>query len=255
MWAVVALPLALGGLFSGEFAFLIAAAMVTAILLPMVAWVTRAARLIVTPEGVEARQVGANLQSSWENVEEIRLVRGSEGFILREPMTGRGAERFAVSSQVAMRGAPLYEAGRRQLLGEKRFIPFEAFAYWLDHGDLRQVQGQYAPDLLKNARTVEAEGAGPPKLSTARIIAITAIIILSIGAGVLMALLPSSVNVHVFRILLGLLALAMALIATRNFLSAIYLFRARKFGSCLLWGSLAVVQVLVLLAIIGEIAG
>jgi hypothetical protein len=43
----------------------------------------------------------------------------------------------ASASHVRIRGAAFYDDVRLQLIGEQRFIPIEAFAYWLKRGDLR----------------------------------------------------------------------------------------------------------------------
>src|SRR5262245_30437039 len=104
-WAIVALPLLILWLVTGEAALGLTSITVSAVLLPIFLWIDRAAKLILTPKGIEARQAGAVLKTSWTNVAAFRLIPGSEGFILREPMSGRGPERFASASNVRLRGA------------------------------------------------------------------------------------------------------------------------------------------------------
>lgn len=253
--AVIILPLFLGGLATGESALLGSAALVAAIMIPISLWAIRMARLTLTPEGIELRQAGATLRTPWHNVDAISLTRGAEGFILKTPMEGRGAERFATTSQVAIRGAHMYDPARRHLLAEQRFIPIEAFAYWIHQGSLRDVLRTYAPDTLRQAEAAAAET--PPKtggLSTAAIIALSVTITLAIGAGVL-AGMRSEVEPILFRVLEGVVALALVPLAVANVASAVALVRRGRFGSGLLWGSLSIVQVLLSASLLARAAG
>jgi len=254
IWALFAVPLTVGGLVSGEAALLTTAAIFTAIALPIFVWALRTARLTVTPDRIELRQAGGTLETSWSNVEQIRLVRGAEGFVLREPMQGRGADRFATTSQVVIRGAPLYDPYRRQLLAERRFIPIEAFSYWLTHGDLRQVLSARAPDLVRQGDLTAADERRARKGSTGRILLVSAIVLAAGSAGVLAAT-HSDVGPVVTRVVLSAVALAVAVLAVRNALSAVSLFRSRQYGSALLWCAVAVLQVLLVLACLAEITG
>lgn len=249
--AVFTIPLAVGGLVSGESALLTTAVLASAIMIPIIVWALRMARLTLTPEAVELRQAGATLRSSWANVQEIRLVRGAEGFVLREPMESRGAERYATTSQVVIRGAQMYDADRRQLLAEKRFIPIETFAYWLRHGDLKEVLARYVPELVRNGETEAAVTVArpPQRLSNGWILGLSAIILVSIGSVMLMAT-RSRAALVVLNILLVLVAVALAAMAVQNAVSSFSLFRNRRLGSGLLWGSVAVMQVLLVLSLL-----
>lgn len=253
-WALFAIPLTVGGLVTGEPSLLVVAFVFSAIALPFFIWAVRAAKLTVTPEGIELRQAAATLRTTWENVEEIRLVRGAEGIVTRGPIEGKGAERYATTSQMVIRGAPLYDEHRRGLLAEKRFIPIEPFGHWLRKGDLRQVLSRYAPDLVRQAdETAAVEAQRPQKLSTNQILVISGIIVISIGVGLWSAMQQD--QPLVIQILLGVVALAIAVTALRNILSAVSLFRARRFGSGLFWGGFAVLQVLIVLQLLSQIAG
>jgi len=250
--------LLIGGLVAGETGLLVAGVLVSSIMLPLMLWVDLAAKLILTAEGIETRQVGARLQSSWANVAGLRLVPGSEGFVLHEPMSGRGPQRFASASHVRIRGAAFYDDVRLQLIGEQRFIPIEAFAYWLKRGDLREAIARVAPDL--ESRTDPSGGPvagtqGPERLSTTRTVLLVLVIVVLVGIGVGLAFLPPETQRIAYRVLMVPVGLAFAIIATRNFVSAIQLFRARRWGGGLLWITLALVQGCIVLAILGELFG
>src|SRR5204863_301033 len=144
------------------------------------------------------------------------------GFILKEPMDSRGAQRFADNAGISFQGAPFYDVARRQLLAEQRFIPIEAFGYWLTHGDLRNVVAQYAPDLIANADP--SGGAVPgtepaPKVSSSRKVVIIIVAALLVAAGIVIAVWHSDAQID--RILLIPLAVILFLSATRNIISVV----------------------------------
>ena len=248
VWALFALPLAAGGVVTGETALLLTAAIVTAITLPIFVWAVQRARLTLTPGGVELRQAGGRLSTTWANVETVHMVPRAEGFVLREPMPGGAAERYADAAQLVVRGAPLYDPWRRQLLAERRFIPIDAFAYWFTHGDLRPVIESYAPGLVALG---EADAAGraqnTPRISTPRILLISGIVITAGTTGILAASRPDFAPV-LTRVVLMVLGLAMAILSVGNFVSATSLFRRQRHGIGALWAAMAVVQLLVALA-------
>ncbi len=253
IWAVFAVPMTVTGLVAGEEALLVGSAVVTIIALPFFVWALRVARLTLTPDGIELRQAGATLETPWANVEAMHMVRRAEGLILREPMHGRGAKRYATTSQFVVNGAPLYEPLRRQLLAEQRFIPIEPFSYWFVHGDLRQVIERYAPGLVQRGEEAAVELQRRERgLSTRAIAAISAIILLAIAAGVLAATRPDVAPI-VTRVVLWLVGPAMALMAAVNARSAVIFLRNRQFGSGLLWTAMAIVQALIALACLGEL--
>lgn len=257
-WALLGLPLLVGGMVTGEPGLLVGGVLVSAVMLPLLLWVDFAAKLIVSADGIETRQVGARLQSSWANVAGLRLVPGSEGFVLREPMSGSGPQRFAGASQVRFQGAALYDDVRLQLISERRFIPIEAFAYWWTRGDLRAAIARAAPDL--EARTDPSGGpvpgtSGPEGMSKSRIWLLVLFIAVLIGIGVGINFLPPDARRVTFRVLLVPVGLAFAVLAGRNFLAAIRLLGARRWGGGALWFCLALVQVGIVLAILGELFG
>ena len=156
IWALLTLPLAIGGLVARDPALLFVALIVTAIVLPIFVWALRSVKLTLTPDGIELRHAGGTLETTWENVEAMHLAPGGEGFILREPIQGRAAARYATASQLVVQGAPLYEPYRRNLLAERRFIPIEPFGYWLAHGDLRHTIERFVPGLVARAESSAA---------------------------------------------------------------------------------------------------
>lgn len=257
-WALFAVPLLIGGLLAGEPGLLVAGVLVSAIMLPLMLWVDLAAKLILTAEGIETRQVGARLQSSWANVAGLRLVPGSEGFVLREPMSGSGPQRFASASHVRIRGAALYDDVRLQLISELRFIPIEAFAYWLKQGDLREAIARVAPDL--ESRTDPSGGPvpgtqGPERTSKSRTLLVIVLVSVMVGLSIGLNFVPPDTRRVALKVLMVPVGLAFAVIATRNVVAAVRLFRAGRWGGGVLWISLALVQVVIVLAILGDLFG
>jgi len=257
-WALFGLPLLIGGLVTGEPGLLVAGVLVSAIMLPLMLWVDLAAKLILTAEGIETRQVGARLQSSWANVAGLRLVPGSEGFVLREPMSGSGPQRFASASHVRIRGAALYDDVRLQLISELRFIPIEAFAYWLKQGDLREAIARVAPDL--ESRTDPSGGPvpgtqGPERPSKSRTLLVIVLVSVIIGLSIGLNFVPPDTRRVALNVMMVPVGLAFAVIATRNVVAAVRLFRAGRVGGGVLWISLALVQVVIVLAILGDLLG
>ena len=110
----------------------------------------RYTRLELSGRGVKLYQFGYTLETEWDNVAALYDVAGAQGLVLHRPMQCGGA---AVLRAFRNTGAPaslrLYNDEQVRLLAERRFIPIEAFAYWLKHGRLRD-------DLVRNAPAVDA---------------------------------------------------------------------------------------------------
>ena len=112
----------------------------------------RYARLELSPTGVKLYQIGYTLETAWDNVAALYDVAGAEGLLLRRPMQCAGAAVLRRFRNGGVRGGlRLYNEEQARLLEERRFIPIEAFAHWLTHGQLRA-------DILRHAR-VEADYA------------------------------------------------------------------------------------------------
>lgn len=106
-------------------------------------WFARKARLEISADGVRQRELGGGVDAAWHEIADMRLDRGHEGFITAHWMESKGAERLARYAGMA----PAYDDQDMQLIAERRFIPFSAFAFHLRRGDLREVILRCAPHL------------------------------------------------------------------------------------------------------------
>lgn len=250
LWLLFALPLTVLGVFYDEPAMLGAAALLSAIMLPIFVYVLRAAKLILTSDGIELRQVGARVFTPWHNVAAVRTQRGAEGLVLHQPISGKGAERLAAVSGFSYGGAPLYDEERRRLLYEKRFIALDGFAHWLHKGDLHQMILQHATALSADAAMTSPEA--PPatvKMSGARIALIIAIIVAAAALGIASALSPKIMSV-VEPVIAVVLMLALGVYAVANGHAALNHLRARRFGWFTLLTLVALVQALIVFAVL-----
>ena len=109
-------------------------------------WLSRI-RLELSPEQVRVKQMADALETPWSNVIGIRLDRGREGFITRDPMEGRGAANLAALRGLAYNGVPTYDEPQRDLMAQRRLIPFDGFAWHARHGNLLADIARYAPHL------------------------------------------------------------------------------------------------------------
>ena len=147
-WAVFAIPLLVGGVWSGDMALVATGGLCSLILLPIFAicgwWYPR---LVVTSKNLVRHNVGYTLTVNWENVAELRLTKGFEGLVLHQPMEDSGAARFAIaaSSRFGTGLILLYPPEVLDLIRARRFFPLESFAYWLKHGTLGEDIVRYAP--------------------------------------------------------------------------------------------------------------
>jgi hypothetical protein len=153
LWALLVLPLVAIGVWGHDPAALfvgLLAGLILAVIFIAAAW--RFPRLALGEAGVIQHNLGYRLATSWDNIAELRRTRGSQGFVLRRPMDDAGARRYARSAAV-LRIAPgvfrLYPPEVLQLITERRYIPIEAFAYWLTHGDLEREIARRAPWLAR----------------------------------------------------------------------------------------------------------
>lgn len=110
-------------------------------------WIARWTRLELSPGGVRLRQFGYTLETQWTNIAELRLRQGREGFVTKEPMTGKGPMVLASFRKLGVGRTTFYDDEQRQLLGQRRFIPIEAFAWYLRHGKLADDISRFAPHL------------------------------------------------------------------------------------------------------------
>ncbi|MEQ1776769.1 MAG: hypothetical protein ABL891_23530 [Burkholderiales bacterium] len=250
IWLLCAVPLTLLGLIEHDSAMLVAVVILSAIMLPIFWFSLRTAKLILTADGIELRQVGANVSAPWSNVAAIRTQRGAEGLVLHQPMSGKGAERLAAVSGVSVGGAPMYDDERRQLLDEQRFIPLDGFAYWLHKGDLHETILQRATAL--NAELTHALKTPPPseKMPRKTLALIIVIIAAALGLGIASAMVPA-VKSAVEPIIGVVLMLAFSVYALKHLYDAVNHLRARHFGRCALSLLIALIQVMLAIAALG----
>jgi hypothetical protein len=164
VWVLFVLPLVVVGVWAQDPAALatgvLTGAILAAVFIPAAWWFPR---LALSEESVSRRNVGYRLATSWDNVAELRLTRGSEGFVLRQAMDDAGARRFAAAA-ASVRILPgafrLYPGDVLELITDRRFIPLESFAYWWKHGDLGLEIARHAPWLA-----VPGTGTDPDSLS------------------------------------------------------------------------------------------
>lgn len=249
IWLLLTLPLALGGLASDP-ALLIAAAIVTVILVPIFALAIGSARLRVSDDGIELHQLGWRVSTPWDNIAGVRLVRGREGLVLHQPLAGKGAERLAAAAGMRFSGASFYDAEQQRLIAEQRFIPVEAFAYWFDHGDLHAILAERVPSLSAPEALVPSE---PTKLTRRNLVITVAIIIAALAAGIVLAFATAETQARTEQLLAIPLALAMAVYGVANTAAAVRHLRGRRYGWFALWTALAIVQALIVVAIIGQL--
>jgi hypothetical protein len=256
VWLLFAVSLTLFGLIDRDPAILLVAVIFSAITLPIFWYVLHAAKLVLTVDGIELRQVGASVSTPWGNIAAVRMQRGAEGLVLHQPMTGKGAERLAAVSGISVGGAPMYDEVRRQLLYEKRFIPLNGFSYWLHKGDLHGVIKERATAIVDDAALASSAVIPPPpvKLSRLRIALIVALIVTSAGLGITAAIVPSVMAI-VERGMACLLMLALGVYALINLNAAAIHFRAGRYGWFTLWLLVAVMQGLFAFAALGWMVG
>lgn len=92
------------------------------------------------------------MHAPWPTVERVRLDRAREGIVVREPMEGRAVERLAAIRGIWISGVPYYDEAQQQLMGERRFIPIDPFAYLLRNGRLLADFDEFAPGLGEATR-------------------------------------------------------------------------------------------------------
>lgn len=151
IWGLFTLPLVAGGLVAGD-AGAVASGGLAGLILGLIflatAW--RHPRLVLSRDGIALHQLGYELATAWPNVAALHRGPGRAGLVLRQPLTGRGAERLARAAKSMNRaGGPLrpYPPEVLERIAARCYIPIEPFRYWLDHGDLERCLVQHAPWL------------------------------------------------------------------------------------------------------------
>jgi hypothetical protein len=109
--------------------------------------ILRYARLVLSADGIKLYQFGYKLETDWDNVAYLYDAPGGEGLVLHRPMVCRGASALGRFRNVEIEGVNFYGDEQIQFIAEHRFIPIEAFAYWLKKGQLRDDLIRHAPAL------------------------------------------------------------------------------------------------------------
>lgn len=223
-------------------------------------WLVRRTRLEIGPEGVTLRQVGSRLDTPWSNVADFYGAWMRQGFVLREPMSGKGADQFAFASGLTMHGAPVYDEVQRELLAARRFIPIEGFAWHMKHGRLVDAVVAYAPGLepaLRNhtsAAPAGTQAAAHPRrpMSRAQTMGFIALLAVLILGPIWLALAdppwaPRAVSTA--------LAVGLTLLTLRGALSTVTAWRQRRWGYLVLFFLQTVLCAILLLAVFGQLVG
>lgn len=109
--------------------------------------ILRYTRLALSADGIKLYQLGFKLETDWNNVAYLYDAPGGEGLVLHRPMECRGARLLSIFRNVEVEGVNLYGDEQIRFIAEHRFIPIEAFAYWLKKGQLRDDLIRHAPAL------------------------------------------------------------------------------------------------------------
>jgi len=92
-------------------------------------------RLVLAVDAVSLHQFGYTLETEWSNVSCLYDEPGAEGLVLQESMVCSGASTLAANRYAQSQpGVSFYNEEQIRLIGEHRFIPIEAFAYWMNRG-------------------------------------------------------------------------------------------------------------------------
>lgn len=163
-------------------------------------WYMGRVRLELSAQGVTQRHGSLILTAPWTLIERLRVDAGREGFVTREPLEGKAADRLARYSGIWIGGVPHYDPEQQQLMAERRFIPIDPFAYLLRDGRLLADLDEFAPAIASETRPlVEAQARlkrhpkpPPTAAEQMRMFYLFFTIAIMLGLGVWMAIAPDS---------------------------------------------------------------
>jgi hypothetical protein len=199
-------------------------------------WLVRRTTLVLSATGVQLHQLGMDLAVPWCEIEELRLVRGREGLIVRRPLASKGAQRLAALGGIGAYGAPLYDDEQRTLIAERRWIPIEPFAWYARHGSLVADVALFAPAVPVSDAYPAAEQPAVGRRARTAAILISA---LAIGGAIALAVFGD----HVW-VIVALQCVAAPFLAYRAASSAWHAIRSRS----LLLGTLLGASTLIMTA-------
>lgn len=260
--------LAISSIITKDSSIAAAAGIVLCIMLPFAAYMFFCAwypRLKVCSDGLELRGIigFAPFKVRWEQIERIRLLPGSEAFILNQAIQTRASKQWANWSGVSYRGAPMYDQEQRELINQARYVPFEAFAWWLENGSLLQTLKNHIPEKLENysQQIIEAKELRSKNRRVLQIVfsGSAVVIILAIYAGLchpdwLDDPQVGSIAMRLIDLLQAVIALGLFLHALVNTIAAIQFVKKRSIGLAIFWLIAAVIQVLLSVSILASIA-
>jgi hypothetical protein len=209
-------------------------------------WLSARTALVLTPAGVQLRQLGMNLDAAWSDIGALSLVRGREGFVLDAPIVGAGAARLAALRGIGAYGVPLYDGEQRALMLERRFIPIEAFAWHAYHGTLADDVARLAPHVRIGTAS---HGAQSPADETPRVVLWT-VLLVALTAGVGAAFLSAGSQSLIETVLQSIVA---PVVTVRAGLAAWNALRARALLVGTLFGALTLVTGAWMLVVLVEI--
>jgi hypothetical protein len=131
-------------------------------LLPLI-WIYRT-KLELTPEGVLLCEGAFTLEAPWTSVVALDRTPTREGFLLRDPLPGKGRSRlrfWARANRMVPTGALKDGPQRHHWIAEGRFIPLQAFSNVVRSTEFARLLAERAPhvELLTAARLDELQEA------------------------------------------------------------------------------------------------
>ena len=164
--ALIALPLAflLVGLLFGSRILAGASVFVAAIAVPLCISLIRqlkTTRFGIDPSGVFlVGPLGRNeVHLPWEAIERLHLSPGRNGIVLREPLDNPVMLSLARANRVQFSDKPNDDNVFGELATQQRWVPFEAFSGWLEHGKLLDEFREFSPILAENFEQVAPQMA------------------------------------------------------------------------------------------------
>ncbi len=164
------------------------------------------ARLELDAEGVRLRQVGMKLSAPWSNIAGLRLEPRREGIVTHQPLEGAGAAKLAALRGMRIYYTPMYNAEQRALMGQRRWIPIEAFAWHLKHGRLHDDLVGFAPAVQPLDPLVKAPSPETPQQRRRSLLLFFGILAVSFGVIIPLGLGPPSRAERFFAVTLAILA-------------------------------------------------
>lgn len=120
-------------------------------------WLWRRTLLELSADGLRLRQLGYTLEAPWSDVAGFHAAAMAQGFVLAQPIDTPGARRLAAAAAYAGPQDPQ----RSRWIGERRYIPVDAFAWHLHHGTLVAEVAARAPHLEAPMRSALADASRP----------------------------------------------------------------------------------------------